>query len=57
MADLELHGWPTPNGQRITMFLEEASEPYELKLVNIDAGDQLGSRRGMAAPPSNAAPS
>jgi GST-like protein len=38
---IELYYWPTPNGHKITMFLEEASEPYELKPVNIGAGDQF----------------
>jgi GST-like protein len=38
---IELHYWPTPNGHKITMFLEEASLPYEVKPVNIGRGDQF----------------
>ncbi|MBU6485499.1 MAG: glutathione S-transferase N-terminal domain-containing protein [Betaproteobacteria bacterium] len=38
---LDLHYWPTPNGHKITMFLEETGVPYTLKLVNISKGDQF----------------
>jgi GST-like protein len=38
---IELHYWPTPNGHKITMFLEEAGLPYEIKPVNIGAGAQF----------------
>jgi GSH-dependent disulfide-bond oxidoreductase len=38
---IELHYWPTPNGHKITMFLEEAGLPYEIKPVNIGRGDQF----------------
>ncbi|HEY5972597.1 MAG TPA: glutathione binding-like protein [Pseudoxanthomonas sp.] len=43
---IDLHYWPTPNGHKITLFLEElvdAGHPleYVIKLVNIDAGDQF----------------
>lgn len=38
---IELHYWPTPNGHKLTMFLEEASVPYELKPVNIGKGEQF----------------
>lgn len=38
---IELHYWPTPNGHKITMFLEEAGLPYEIKAVNIGRGDQF----------------
>ena len=38
---IELHYWPTPNGHKITMFLEEAGLPYEVKPVNIGRGDQF----------------
>ena len=26
---IQLYYWPTPNGHKITMFLEEAGLPYE----------------------------
>jgi GST-like protein len=38
---IELYYWPTPNGQKIALFLEEAALKYELKLVNIGKGDQF----------------
>ncbi|MBB5208083.1 glutathione binding-like protein [Chiayiivirga flava] len=38
---IELHYWPTPNGHKITLFLEEAGEPYEVQAVDIGAGDQF----------------
>jgi GSH-dependent disulfide-bond oxidoreductase len=38
---IELHYWPTPNGHKITMFLEEAGLAYEIKPVNIGKGEQF----------------
>ncbi len=38
---IDLHYWPTPNGHKITLFLEEAGLPYEIKPVNISTGDQF----------------
>lgn len=38
---LDLYYWPTPNGHKITLFLEEAGLPYTIKPVNIGAGDQF----------------
>ncbi|MER3492272.1 MAG: thiol:disulfide oxidoreductase [Mastigocladus sp. ERB_26_2] len=37
----ELYYWTTPNGHKITMFLEEAELPYTIIPVNIGAGDQF----------------
>ena len=36
-----LHYWPTPNGHKITLFLEEFGADYEIAPVNIRAGDQF----------------
>ena len=36
-----LHYWPTPNGHKITMMLEELGAPYEIVPVNIRTGDQF----------------
>ncbi len=38
---IELHYWPTPNGWKIAIALEEMELPYEVKLVNIGKGDQF----------------
>ena len=38
---VELYYWPTPNGHKITLFLEEAGLDYQIKPVNIGAGDQF----------------
>jgi GST-like protein len=38
---IELHFWPTPNGHKITIMLEECGPPYEVKYVNIMRGDQF----------------
>jgi GSH-dependent disulfide-bond oxidoreductase len=38
---IELYYWPTPNGHKITLFLEEAGLEYIIKPVNISAGDQF----------------
>ncbi|MCP3730687.1 glutathione binding-like protein [Sphingomonas sp. MG17] len=38
---IDLHYWPTPNGHKITMFLEEAGLPYTIHAVNIGQGDQF----------------
>ncbi|RMD91673.1 MAG: glutathione S-transferase family protein [Alphaproteobacteria bacterium] len=40
-APIDLYYWPTPNGWKITIALEEMGLPYNLKLVNIGAGDQF----------------
>lgn len=38
---IELYYWPTPNGHKITLFLEEAGLPYRIVPVDIGAGDQF----------------
>jgi GSH-dependent disulfide-bond oxidoreductase len=38
---IDLHYWPTPNGWKITIALEELALPYRIHLVNIGAGDQF----------------
>jgi GSH-dependent disulfide-bond oxidoreductase len=38
---LHLHYWPTPNGKKITIFLEEAGLDYRIVPVNIGRGDQF----------------
>ena len=38
---IDLYYWPTPNGHKITLFLEEAGLPYAIRPVNIGQGDQF----------------
>ena len=52
---IELHYWPTPNGHKITMMLEEAGLPYRLTPVDIGAGDQF-KKAFLAISPNNRIP-
>jgi GST-like protein len=38
---IELYYWPTPNGHKITMFLEESGLEYAIRPADIRAGDQF----------------
>ena len=38
---IDLHYWPTPNGKKVAIFLEETGTPYKLVPVNIARGDQF----------------
>ena len=38
---IDLHYWTTPNGHKITVFLEEAGMPYTIVPVNIGRGEQF----------------
>lgn len=38
---IDLYYWPTPNGWKITIMLEECALPYRVIPVNIGAGDQF----------------
>ena len=38
---IDLYYWPTPNGHKITMLLEEAGVPYAIHPVNIGKGEQF----------------
>jgi len=38
---IDLHYWPTPNGHKVTLFLEEAGLPYRLVPVDIGKGAQF----------------
>jgi GST-like protein len=38
---IDLHYWTTPNGHKVTMFLEEAGLPYRIVPVNIGKGEQF----------------
>lgn len=38
---IDLYYWPTPNGWKISIMLEECALPYTLKPVNIGRGEQF----------------
>ncbi|MEO0914671.1 MAG: glutathione S-transferase N-terminal domain-containing protein, partial [Pseudomonadota bacterium] len=40
-SHIDLYYWPTPNGWKISIALEEMGLPYTLHLINIGAGDQF----------------
>jgi GSH-dependent disulfide-bond oxidoreductase len=52
---IELYYWTTPNGHKITMFLEEARVPYEIHPVNIGKGQQF-TPEFLAISPNNRIP-
>jgi GSH-dependent disulfide-bond oxidoreductase len=52
---IDLHYWPTPNGHKITMFLEETALPYRIVPVNIGAGAQF-TPEFLAIAPNNRMP-
>ena len=38
---IDVYYWPTPNGHKITLFLEEAALDYRIHPIDISAGDQF----------------
>jgi GSH-dependent disulfide-bond oxidoreductase len=52
---IELYYWPTPNGHKITMFLEETGLDYTIHPVDISVGDQFKSEF-LALSPNNRLP-
>ena len=52
---IDLYYWPTPNGHKITMFLEETGLDYKIHPINIGAGDQFKSEF-LAFSPNNRMP-
>ncbi len=43
---IDLYYWPTPNGHKITLFLEETGLEYQIKPINIGKGDQFDPEKG-----------
>ncbi len=41
---IDVYYWPTPNGKKVTIFLEEAGLPYEVVPINIRKGEQFKPR-------------
>lgn len=54
-APIDLYFWPTPNGRKITIALEEMELPYRLVAVNIGKGDQF-KPEFLAISPNNRMP-
>ena len=52
---IDLYYWTTPNGHKITMFLEESGLPYTLHGINIGKGDQF-TPEFLAIAPNNRIP-
>jgi len=52
---IDLYSWPTPNGHKVHIMLEECSLPYRVHAVDIGAGDQF-SPQFLAISPNNKIP-
>jgi GST-like protein len=52
---IELYFWPTPNGKKISIMLEECGLEFEVKPVDIGAGDQF-KPEFLAISPNNRMP-
>src|SRR5262245_26318390 len=52
---IDLYYWPTPNGWKITIMLEECALPYTVIPVNISKGDQF-KPEFLAISPNNRMP-
>ncbi len=54
-SGIDLHFYPTPNGHKITIMLEETGAPYTIVPVNIMTGEQFASEF-LAISPNNRMP-
>ena len=52
---IDLYYWPTPNGHKVTIFLEETGLPYKIVPVNIGSGEQF-KPEFLAISPNNRMP-
>jgi len=52
---IDFYFWPTPNGHKITMFLEETGLDYRIRPVNIGKGEQF-KPEFLAISPNNRMP-
>jgi GST-like protein len=52
---IDLYYWTTPNGHKITMFLEETGQPYNIIPIHIGKGDQF-KPEFLAVAPNNRIP-
>jgi GSH-dependent disulfide-bond oxidoreductase len=54
-APIDVYSWPTPNGHKVHIMLEECGLPYVAHPVNIGAGDQFADEF-LAISPNNKIP-
>lgn len=54
-SPIELYFWPTPNGQKASIMLEEVGLPYVVKPINILKGEQF-DKAFLAINPNNKVP-
>jgi GST-like protein len=52
---IDLHYWPTPNGKKVSILLEEAEIPYKVVACSIGEGDQF-TDEFLAISPNNRMP-
>ena len=52
---IDLYYWTTPNGHKVTIFLEETGLRYAIKPINIGKGDQFAPEF-LAISPNNRIP-
>ncbi|TMJ34642.1 MAG: thiol:disulfide oxidoreductase [Alphaproteobacteria bacterium] len=52
---IDLYYWTTPNGHKITIFLEETATPYKIMPINIGTGEQF-KPEFLAVSPNNRIP-
>ena len=52
---IEVYSWPTPNGHKVHIMLEECGLPYRVHAVDIGAGDQF-KPEFLAISPNNKVP-
>jgi GSH-dependent disulfide-bond oxidoreductase len=52
---IELYSWPTPNGHKVHIMLEELGVPYDVHAINIDTGNQF-KPEFLAISPNNKMP-
>jgi len=52
---IDLYSWPTPNGHKVHVMLEECALPYRVHPIDIGAGDQFAAEF-LAISPNNKIP-
>ena len=40
---IDLYTWPTPNGRKISILLEELKIPYKVHLIDINNNEQFNN--------------